>query len=55
MEKSGLLDEEQKQGYWAVASACFCQKEYVLLLGEDDGARLSEVSLGRRSMQQGCL
>ena len=55
MEKSGLQDEEQEQGYWTAAAVGFCQKEYVLLLGKDDGVRLSEVSLERRSRQQGCL
>ena len=45
MEKSGLLDEEQEQGYWTAAAVGFCQKECVLLLGKDDGVWLSKVSL----------
>ena len=55
MKKSGLLDEEQEQGYWAAAAVGFCQKECVLLLGKDDGVRLSEVSLEWRGRQQGRL
>lgn len=55
MEKFGLQDEEQEQGYWAAAEVGFCQKECVLLLGKDDGVGLSKVSLEWRSRQQGCL
>ena len=55
MEKSGLLDEEQEQGYRTAEVVGFCQKECVLLLGKDDGVGLSKVSLGRRSRQQGRL
>ena len=54
MEKSGLLDEEQEQGYRTAAAVGFCQKECVLLLGENDGVGLSKVSLKWRSRQQGC-
>lgn len=55
MEKYGLQDEEQEQGYRAAAAVGFCQEECVLLLGKDDGVWLSKVSLEWSSRQQGCL